>query len=484
MTDQRTASFRPAGETTPRSRAATRAVVMASATSVSARASVGSPRIARARARRRRPSSSVAPRRPVPAASDARPRASASSDDAPPATDPARGLALSLALATCVASSAASPLPASAAAAPASTASVPENRVVVAPRDAAAEYVHLDSEGAFRGIDLTVEPDDVDADPGDSLAAPDPSTSASGSPADLAPSASSVPELVAAAARAFVKPLLSELGAAVLGFGVGAVASGFFMGWQQSKKGRRADRASNRQALADLSTLDESEIQALVGELPAWLAFRDVERAGWLNKVLAAAWPYLDQATSDVIVAALDPILQATRPSFLTTLSFERFSFGGVPARIEGVKVYETTGDGSVEIDLQVFWAGDPDVVLGVRAAQDALSVPVSLTEFECTFTLRLIFAPLLGVFPCFGALTIALMDEPQLDFDLRVVGGDVTLVPGLKDPLRARTSRRSSRVGWCGRVASPWPSRARGTPFPATTSARNQPRGCCTSKS
>ena len=438
MTDQRTASFRPAGETTPRSRAATRAVVMASATSVSARASVGSPRIVRARARRRRPSSSVAPRRPVPAASDARPRASASSDDAPPATDPAHGLALSFALATCVASSAASPVPASAAAAPASTASVPENRVVVAPRDAAAEYVHLDSEGAYRGIDITVEPDELDADPGDSLAAPDPSTSASGSPADLAPPASSVPELVAAAARAFVKPLLSELGAAVLGFGVGAVASGFFMGWQQSKKGRRADRASNRQALADLSTLDESEIQALVGELPAWLAFRDVERAGWLNKVLAAAWPYLDQATSDVIVAALDPILQATRPSFLTTLSFERFSFGGVPARIEGVKVYETTGDGSVEIDLQVFWAGDPDVVLGVRAAQDALSVPVSLTEFECTFTLRLIFAPLLGVFPCFGALTIALMDEPQLDFDLRVVGGDVTLVPGLKDPLRA----------------------------------------------
>lgn len=97
------------------------------------------------------------------------------------------------------------------------------------------------------------------------------------------------------------------------------------------------------------------------------------------------------------------------------------------------MKVYETTGEGSVEIDLQVFWAGDPDVVLGVRAAQDALSVPVSLTEFECTFTLRLIFAPLLGVFPCFGALTIALMDEPQLDFDLRVVGGafaSLTLVP------------------------------------------------------
>jgi Ca2+-dependent lipid-binding protein len=183
--------------------------------------------------------------------------------------------------------------------------------------------------------------------------------------------------------------------------------------------------------------LDESEIQDLIGELPAWLAFRDVERGGWVNKVLAAAWPYLDVATSDVIVAALDPVLRATRPSFLTALRFEKFSFGSVPAKIEGVKVFDTVNDGAVEIDLSVFWKGDPDVVLGVRAAQDTLSVPVSLTEFECAFTLRLIFAPLIGVFPCFGALTIALVDEPKLDFDLRVVGGDVTLVPGLKESLR-----------------------------------------------
>ena len=236
-----------------------------------------------------------------------------------------------------------------------------------------------------------------------------------------------------------MKPLLSEFGAAVLGFASGAAFASVFMGWQQSRATDRRTRSQNRQALADLAVLDESEIQALVGELPAWLAFRDVERAGWLNKVLRAAWPYLDQATSDVIVNSLDPILRATRPSFLTTLSFERFSFGKIPARIEGVKVYESPpGDGSVEIDLNVFWAGDPDVVLGVRAARDRVSVPVSLTEFECAFTLRLIFAPLLGVFPCFGALTIALVDEPSVDFDLRVVGGDVTLVPGLRAPLRS----------------------------------------------
>ena len=92
--------------------------------------------------------------------------------------------------------------------------------------------------------------------------------------------APSLPEQVAAAVVAFLKPLLGEFGAAVLGFGVGAVASGFFMGWQQSKKSKGKEKTASRQALADLATMDESEIQELVGELPAWLAFRDVERAG------------------------------------------------------------------------------------------------------------------------------------------------------------------------------------------------------------
>lgn len=69
-----------------------------------------------------------------------------------------------------------------------------------------------------------------------------------------------------------------------------------------------------------LNNLDPESLRAVLGELPSWLAYRDFERAGWLNRVLAKAWPYLDQATSDTIVWALSPILDATRPPFLTSL--------------------------------------------------------------------------------------------------------------------------------------------------------------------
>jgi hypothetical protein len=199
----------------------------------------------------------------------------------------------------------------------------------------------------------------------------------------------------------------------------------------------RASAAARAATRAALNALDPAALTDVLGELPSWLAYRDFERAGWLNRVIVKAWPYLDLATSGIIVAALAPVLEATRPAFLTSLRFERFSFGSIPARVEGVKVYDVEGEDAVEIDLEVFWKGDPDVVLGVRAAQDAVRVPVSLTELQASGTVRLTFGPLLPKFPCFGAISIALMGPPTLAFDLRVVGGDITLVPGVAVALR-----------------------------------------------
>jgi hypothetical protein len=230
-----------------------------------------------------------------------------------------------------------------------------------------------------------------------------------------------------------------------------------------------------RSFMETLKSHDSEDLRSFVGSVPSSLNLNNIERAEWFNKIIAAAWPYLDEATSNVITSALDPILQTTRPTFLTSLRFESFSFGSVPATIEGVKVYDTQDQGAIEIDVEIFWAGDPDVVLGIRAAQDTLNVPVSLTELQCAFTLRLIFAPLIGVFPCFGALTIALVDEPSLDFDLRVVGGDITLVPGIAQPLRTYIKALiSSYLIWPRFITFPIP----GTGYAVPSTCRSDDGG------
>eukprot|EP00854_Cymbomonas_tetramitiformis_P020251 gene20251-24251_t len=111
--------------------------------------------------------------------------------------------------------------------------------------------------------------------------------------------------------------------------------------------------------------------------LPPWAGIRDIERPGWANQVIETAWPYLDKATSDAIILSVDPILQDYCPPFLTSIRFDKFTFGSGTACV------------------------------------------------------RLIFSPLLPYFPCFGAISVSLASRPNLDFDLRVVGSDITLVPG-----------------------------------------------------
>ena len=145
--------------------------------------------------------------------------------------------------------------------------------------------------------------------------------------------------------------------------------SGVFTGLiSQFSYGRSEKLRSSRGKLPSFSlnssNRESLDSQAFVGSVLTPIDGNSVEQANWFNKIVAAAWPYLDEATSNAITRALDPILKATRPTFLTSLRFERFSFGSVPAIIQGVKVYDTQDRGAVEIDLEIFWAGDPDCLL------------------------------------------------------------------------------------------------------------------------
>ena len=59
--------------------------------------------------------------------------------------------------------------------------------------------------------------------------------------------------------------------------------------------------------------------------------------------------------------------------------------------------------------------------MLGVRAAGDAVNVPVNVTDVQLSGCVRLVFKPLLTYFPLFGAIEISLASKPQVSFDQRV---------------------------------------------------------------
>ncbi|KAJ9141025.1 hypothetical protein P3X46_031609 [Hevea brasiliensis] len=52
------------------------------------------------------------------------------------------------------------------------------------------------------------------------------------------------------------------------------------------------------------------------------------------------------------------------------------------------------------------------------------------------TGVFRLIFKPLVNEFPCFGAVCYSLRQKKKLDFTLKVIGGDISAIPGISDAI------------------------------------------------
>ena len=281
----------------------------------------------------------------------------------------------------------------------------------------------------------------------------------------------------------------------------------------RSRSGAAA-RARARAANGAARALGYAELRQLLGDqLPAWVLLPDVERSEWLNVALERFWVPLKLATGRTIMDRVQPILDAHRPSALSTFGLageEDFDLGEAPPLVVGVKAHRTENHREIVLDLDVQWvtrdtnivfraglnvmsrahrdggaaddepharassvdaaeqlehdggrarrgssgaAGRPNNVLHriVQEGRRALANPVNsmaslairATDVRIFGKLRLTFAPMVGAWPCFGALTIGFVTPPEVDLSLRAVGGmlDVMDLPiiqtGLEKLLR-----------------------------------------------
>ena len=212
---------------------------------------------------------------------------------------------------------------------------------------------------------------------------------------------------------------------------------GWILGWTACSKGadRRKESISDvvRQ-LAD-ETHDENILRGpilkkVIGTLPKWIKYPDVDRVPWLNKAARQMWPHLDKAISTTVINALEPVLNSlvNKTKRTTTLKFSKFTLGLEPPVLASVKVF-TESEGEVGLDIEFKWgAKEPGVVLDVTVM--GVSLPVALEHIEAYGTFRIIFGPLVPWWPSFSALTLAFVGKPNIDFNLKLIGGDITAVP------------------------------------------------------
>lgn len=219
----------------------------------------------------------------------------------------------------------------------------------------------------------------------------------------------------------------------VLGFafGVGMIVG--FARHQHTRSKRRTDLAATIAALARM-TVEDSRKLLPNNFYPSWVVFSERQKLNWLNQHLDKLWPYVDEAASEIIRNLVEPILEQYRSAILVSLKFSKLTLGTVAPQFTGVSIIDGGSD-EVIMELELQWDGNPKIVLDIKT-RVGIALPIQVKNIGFTGVFRIIFKPLVDEFPCFGALCYSLREKKKLDFTLKVVGGDLSSIPGVSDAL------------------------------------------------
>lgn len=220
-----------------------------------------------------------------------------------------------------------------------------------------------------------------------------------------------------------------------MGITVGLLIIVAFVRCENARSKSRSQLAATIAAFARM-TVEDSRKLLPPPYYPSWVVFSNRQKLNWLNSHLTKIWPYVDQAASELIRESVEPILEQYRPIILSSLKFSKFTLGTVAPQFTGVSILDDEGEG-VTMELEMNWDGNPSIILDIKTRL-GLSLPVQVKDIGFTGIFRLIFKPLVAEFPGFGAVSFSLRKKKKLDLTLKVIGGDISTIPGLSDAIES----------------------------------------------
>ncbi|KDO50687.1 hypothetical protein CISIN_1g038990mg [Citrus sinensis] len=175
---------------------------------------------------------------------------------------------------------------------------------------------------------------------------------------------------------------------------------------------------------------DTSSVLDVFPEIPLWVKHPDYDRIDWLNKFVSDLWPYLDKAICSTARSNLEPIFAEYIGKYcIRSVDFKTLTLGTLPPIIHGIKVCETN-ENELILEPALRWAGNPNITLALKFF--SLQITVQLLDVQIRAAPRIVLKPLVPAFPCFAGIAVSLMEKPEVDFGLKLVGGDMMAIPGL----------------------------------------------------
>ena len=124
----------------------------------------------------------------------------------------------------------------------------------------------------------------------------------------------------------------------------------------------------------------------------------------------------------------MEPILNKLVEGSNVKMKFSKFTLGIEPLVFVSIKAV-TEVPNEVGLDIEAKWAAsDPEVQLDVQFM--GLTLPIAIEKVEFFGVVRIVFGPLCDWWPSFSAMQVAFIGKPTINFNLRLVGGDITAFP------------------------------------------------------
>ena len=96
-------------------------------------------------------------------------------------------------------------------------------------------------------------------------------------------------------------------------------------------------------------------------------------------------------------------------------------------------------------LDFDARWCGDPTIVLNVAIM--GLTLRVRLQELQVLGPLRVCLANFDDRLPCFHVLKVAFVSQPEVQFSLSLIGGDIDMLPGVKETVTEIVGKSLARA-------------------------------------
>lgn len=166
-------------------------------------------------------------------------------------------------------------------------------------------------------------------------------------------------------------------------------------------------------------------------------------QALFINKILQLLWPHLSPAIhKEVMRQAKAPVDDAlAKIPVLEDIRIDKLDLGERPFRVDSFKSYQTNDD-EIIFEAPLFWGGDITLRMTavVRAGPLYIDLPVTVSDIQLKAMARVTLKPLVETLPCVGGVTVALLEEPTIDFRLSLLDSpDIMALPGV--PLAVKTA-------------------------------------------